>query len=613
MNTTSGRPQDPPTPRGVVRRILGLLTARERQRAALLLVMIMVMALFDMIGVAAIMPFLAVLADPGMIETSRPLAWMHARLGTPDPTVFLFWLGIGAMALILVGAAVRTLTEYAVNRFIQLRVHSIGSRLLAVYLRQPYEFHLSRHGGALQKTILSEVERVVSIVIWPALLMIANGAVLVALAGLLIVVDAGVALGVAGVLGLSYGIIYLTVRRRIGRVGRDSVEADRARFEAAGEALGGIKDIRLRGVEGFFLDRFAAPSERLARAQALSLTISNVPKYAVEAVAFCGLIALALVLMLRHGGAGSAALGAFLPLIGLYAFAGIRMLPAVQGLYRGATMITFGDAALDSALRDLDEGNRLPPPPAAPPAPLPLTDALVLDRVGYRYPEAARPGIADISLTLPSGSTLGVVGRTGAGKTTLIDVLLGLLPPSQGRILVDGAEVTSATRPAWAASIGYVPQEIFLLDASIAENIALGLDPARIDPARVERAARLARLEPMIAELPEGLATRIGERGVRLSGGQRQRIGIARALYSDPALLVFDEATSALDTATEREVMAAIAGLAGTKTIVMIAHRLSTVEACDSIVVLENGRLVGQGSFAELIATNPQFRAIAAA
>jgi len=598
---------------GALRRVIRLLTPRERRNGALLLGLIALMALFEMIGVAAIMPFLAVLADPGMIESNRPLAALHARLGAPDPTQFLLWLGLGAIGLILLGALLRTLTEFAMNRFIQLQVHSLGVRLLSVYLRQPYEFHITRHGGALQKTVLSEAERVVSSVIWPGLLLIANGAVLVAMAALLVSVDPVVAAAVAGVLGLTYGLIYLGVRSPIRRVGVDSVRADAARYEAAGEALAGIKDIRLRGVERFYLDRFARPSERLARAQAFTHTIANVPKYAVEAVAFCGLVALALALMLRHGGAGTAALGAFLPLIGLYAFAGVRMLPAVQGLYRGATMVSFGDAALDSVARDLSADTRLPPSPATPPAPLPLTRALVLDAVSYRYPGAPAPGLTEISLTIPAGSSLGVVGRTGAGKTTLIDLLLGLLTPSQGRLLVDGTEVTAARRAEWAASVGYVPQDIFLLDASIAENIALGLPHDQIDPARVARAARLAQLTPVLDALPEGLATRVGERGIKLSGGQRQRVGIARALYHDPALLVFDEATSALDSATEREVMAALNELAGTRTIVMIAHRLSTVEHCDAIAVMEGGCLVGLGSYGELIATSPQFRAIASA
>ena len=594
-------------------RVVRLFTPQEKRQSLGLLVLITVMAVFDTIGVAGVLPFLSVMANPGLIETSAPLAWLHAALGAPETTTFLLWLGFGAIGLLLLGGVMRTLTEFAINHFIYMRAHAFSARLLEIYLRQPYEFHLTRHTGELQKTILSEVSRVVGSMLWPGLMMLANGAVLVAIAVLLFLVEPRVALGVAVVLGLSYGLIYLAVRRRVHAVGEASVTSDRNRFEAAGEALSGIKDIRLRGVEGFYLERFTRPSERLARAHALANTLSFVPRYVIEAVAFCGLIGVAMAVMVTRGGAGSAAMAGILPLIGLYVVAGMRMLPAVQAVYRGATMISFSDAALESMARDLNDGARLPPPPTEAPVPLPLTRTLVLEGIGYRYPGASVAGLAGIDLTIPAGSTVGVVGRTGSGKTTLADVMLGLLPPSTGRLLVDGVQITPARSAAWQASVGYVPQEIFLLDAPISANIALGLPPERIDPERLARAARLARLEDVVAALPDGYATSVGERGVRLSGGQRQRIGIARALYNDPALMVFDEATSALDTATERELMEALASLAGTRTIVMIAHRLSTVRHCDIILVMDGGRLVGHGSYAELIDSSPHFRALAAA
>ncbi len=598
------------TPAGV-RLLLGLLTRREKRQAVGLIGMMLVMAIFDMIGIAAIMPFLAVLGDPGIIGEVPALAWLHRLAGQPEPTAFLVWLGLGAIALVLLSGLVRSLTELRIHHFTQMRVHSIGARLLEAYLRQPYEFHVMREGGALQKTILSEAEHVVRHAVFPSVVILSNGLVLVVVVGLLVAVDPVVAASAAALLVLSYGVIFLALRRAVRERGAASVIADQDRFHAVDEALQGVREIRLRGVEGVFLERFRIPSERRARTVAFSNAASNVPKYGVEAAAFAGLIALALVLMLRHGGAGSAALGTFLPLIGLYVFAGVRLLPAVQMLYRCFSTLSFADAALRNVVKDLQAGARLPAAPAEPVEPLPLKQALVLDAVGYRYPGAAAPGLDGIDVTIPAGSTIGVVGRTGAGKTTLIDLMLGLLPPTSGRLVVDGTEITPERLRAWQASVGYVPQDIFLMDASIARNIAFGRVEAEIDMDRVAAAARMARLETVIADLPEGYATRIGERGVRLSGGQRQRIGIARALYGDPGLLVFDEATSALDTATEREVMAALARLAGTRTIVMIAHRLSTVEACDRILVLDGGRLVAQGTHAELIASSPHFRAIA--
>ena len=542
---------------------------------------------------------------------SRRKPGLHAGLRSSTALSLALMLGAGALGLVLVGAAVRTVTELAINRFIQMRVHSFGVRLLETYLRQPYPFFLQRHSGDLQRAILSEAEKVVEAVYWPGMLLVANGTVLAVLVGLLVAIDPGVALGAAVVLGGAYATIYVAVRQRLRRIGAEGVAANTARFQATSEALGGIKGIRLQGAERQALERFAAPSETLARRIAASTTIAHVPKYAIEAIGFGGILALSLVLLARHGADG-AALGQVLPLIGLYAFAGYRLLPAVQAVYRGFTMLRFGDAGLASVEADLRLGREVPDLPAGPPpAALPLNTSLRLEGVSFAYPGGSGAGLHGIDLTVPAGARVGIVGRTGSGKTTLVDVILGLLMPVSGGVLVDGAPLTPDRLRGWQRAIGYVPQDIFLRDGTIAENIAFGVD---IDPARVERAARLAQLHDFVAnELPQGYATEVGERGVRLSGGQRQRIGIARALYHDPALLVFDEATSALDNETERQVMAAIAGLAGERTVLMIAHRLSTVRDCDMIVVLEGGRLAGLGRYDTLLADNDAFRRIAAA
>ena len=597
-----------------VSRALALLTPRERVRGLQVLALIVLMALFEALGVLAIMPFLAVLADPGMIESHALLARLHAAAGAPETARFLMLLGAGALGLVVVGAAVRTVTELAINRFIQTRVHSFGVRLLQTYLRQPYPFFLQRHSGDLQRAILSEAEKVVQAVYWPGMLLVANGTVLVVLVALLVAVDPLVALGATVVLGSAYLSIYLAVRQRLRRIGAEGVAANQARFQATTEALGGIKGVRLQGAERQVLDRFAAPSEALARRIAASTTISHVPKYAIEAIGFGGILALALVLLARHGADG-AALGQVLPLIGLYAFAGYRLLPAVQAVYRGFTMLRFGDAGLASVEADLRLGRDVPDLPAGPPpALLPLRQALRLERVSFAYPGGSGAGLHGIDLTVPAGARVGIVGRTGSGKTTLVDVILGLLTPDAGQVLVDGAALTPDRLRGWQRAIGYVPQDIFLRDGTIAENIAFGADPDDIDPAAIERAARLAQLHDFVTtELQRGYETRVGERGVRLSGGQRQRIGIARALYHDPTLLVFDEATSALDNETERLVMDAIAGLGGDRTVLMIAHRLSTVRDCDMILVLEGGRLAGLGRYEDLLADNDAFRRIAAA
>lgn len=591
---------------------LDLLTARERRQLWGLLALVVVMALLEMAGVASVTPFLAVLANPDLVETQPILRGLYDRLGFSNVGDFLFLLGFLAFTTLVTAAGVRMFGHYTLTRFAQLRRHSISTRLLEGYLGQPYEFFLSRHSGTLSKSILSEVDQVVNSVLQPAVMMLGHGVTLISISCLLIVVDPAMALGAGAVLGLSYLLVYGRVRGVLKQSGQRRAEANTARFEATSEALGGIKDIKLLGRERAYVERFSASSEMFAREIAKSSALSDVPRYAIEAIAFGGILLISILLLLRNGGEAGEALDNVLPLLGLFAFAGYRMMPAIQALYRGITQIGFGAAAVQALHDDLVRNRSDAHPLAdAPVAPLGLRQALRLESVSYRYPGEAVAGIDAITMELPALTTLGVVGGTGAGKTTLIDVILGLLVPQSGEIIADGQVLAKETLPAWRAGIGYVPQEIFLLDASIEANIAMGLAKEERDPKRIREAARMAQIDGFVDTLPDGFATRVGERGVRLSGGQRQRIGIARALYHNPDIIIFDEATSALDNATEAEVMAAIDGLSGQKTVILIAHRLTTVERCDRILVLDSGRVAGLGTYDELAAGNVAFQRIA--
>ncbi|WP_018864895.1 ABC transporter ATP-binding protein [Thioalkalivibrio sp. ARh3] len=588
---------------GVYRKTLQLLTPAEKRRGALVLGMVMVMAVLETAGVASIMPFLSVLGNPDLVNTNPVLNYLYTGLGFASVDQFIFALGAAAFALILFSAVFRTLTHYAMNRFIEMRRHSLGKRLLETYLRQPYAFFLNRHSGDMAKSILSEVDQLVLNVFRPGITMIAYLVVTIAIVALLIFVDPWLALGVAVVIGGVYGTIFVFVRGLLGRIGRDRSRANQERFTAAGEALGGIKDIKLLGREHAYLSRFDAPSKRQARHQATNQTISQVPKFLIEAIGFGGIIGLTLILLHTQGGTGTDALGEILPILGLYAFAGYRLLPAAQHIYAGLAKLRFGAAAVESVTEDLREREALAELHRQAPRPLVPHKRIELKGIDYTYPGGHRPALQSINLEIPVGSSVGIIGTTGSGKTTLVDVLLGLLRPTQGAILVDGQPVTEANLRAWQQSLGYVPQDIFLTDSTVAENIALGIPAGQIDHERVERCARMAQVHDFIVQdMPEQYATMVGERGVRLSGGQRQRIGIARALYHDPDVLVFDEATSALDTATERAVMEAIESLSRSKTIILIAHRLSTVRACDQVAHLERGSFASVGHFDELVA-----------
>jgi ABC-type multidrug transport system fused ATPase/permease subunit len=573
------------------RKALALLTPKEKRRGSLVLGMVVIMAVLETAGVASVMPFLAVLGDPEMVHTNAVLASAYNNLGYQSVEVFLFALGAAAFGLILFSALFRILTHYAMNRFIEMRRHSVSRRLLETYLRQPYEFFLDRHSGDMSKSILSEVDQLVRNVFRPGMQMVASSVVLLAIVLLLLLVDPVIALGVAGVVGGSYAAIFFAVRPILTRIGLERRRANKERFEAAGEALGGIKDIKLLGREHAYLQRFNGPSVRHASTEAANQTISQVPKFLIEAIGFGGIIVLSLVLMAIHGGSTGDGLGQVLPILGLYAFAGYRMLPAAQHIYSGMAKLRFGAAAIDGVYEDLHERAQLAKIHKRAPKPLQPQQQIALEHIHYTYPNANRPALQDIHLAIPVGSSLGIIGTSGAGKTTLVDVLLGLLRPAEGAITVDGQPVTAANLRAWQQSLGYVPQDIFLTDTTVAENIALGVPPEQIDQEQVEHCARMAQLHQFITEqMPQGYNTVVGERGVRLSGGQRQRIGIARALYHDPAVLVFDEATSALDNETEAAVMEAVDALSDEKTIIMIAHRLSTVRQCDQLVQLELGQ-----------------------
>lgn len=590
-----------------VRKILALLTPRERRRGALVMAMMVGLAFLETAGVASIMPFLAVLANPDSVETNTVLSTLYETFQFESVDDFLFWLGVGAFVLVLVGAAFRTLTMYALFRYTEMRRHSISCRLLETYLRQPYEFFLNRHSGDLAKSILSEVDQLVINVFKPALISIAYGIVALAIIALLIYMDPWLALIVGASIGGIYGVIFLSIRGLLSRIGDERVLANRERYETAGEALAGIKNIKVLGREHAYLSRFRRPSNRFASHQATKGVLSAVPKYAIEAVAFGGILALALYLMAATSGLGEA-----LPLLGLYAFAGYRLLPSAQRIYSGVTSIRFGLPSVDEVYKDLNERERLAEDHKEETERLTPQEKIRLDSVSFTYPGAEEPALSNLEMEIPVGTSVGLVGTTGAGKTTVIDVILGLLPVSEGRLMVDETTIGADNVRKWQRAIGYVPQEIFLSDTTVAENIAFGVPSEKIDLKAVERVAKMAQVHDFIVdELPTGYQTEVGEQGVRISGGQRQRIGIARALYHDPPALVFDEATSSLDAATESNLMEAINALQGDKTIIMIAHRLSTVAECDCIFLLKDGRIHARGSYHELLESELDFRRLA--
>lgn len=570
--------------------------------------MVLIMALLDVVGVASIMPFIAVLANPGVVGSDPRIAALYRYLGFSSPEYFLLFLGAAIFFLLLVSIGFKALTTWALLRYSHMREFSLGSRLVAGYLRQPYEWFLGRHSADLGKSVLSEVQEVVNGALIPLLQAVAQGAVVLALLLLLIAADPVLALGIGGVLGVGYGGIYLLLRRRIMRMGIERETANQNRFKTLADAFGGIKEVKVGGLEEVFICRYHEPAKRVARSITSAQLAKQMPRFMLEILAFGGMLLVVLYLMKTHGRLDQA-----MPVIALYALGSYKLLPALQQMYVHLATLRFARPALDKLHADL-ASIPVPREYRSVLMPVRVEVGISLKGITYRYPGSAGLALDGLDLHIPARSTVGLVGPTGSGKTTTADILLGLLKPSGGALEVDGQPIDAGNTQSWQRQLGYVPQQIFLIDDSIAANIAFGVVPEAVNLAAVERAARVANLHDFITnDLPNGYATRVGERGVRLSGGQRQRIGIARALYHAPRVLVLDEATSALDNLTEQAVMEAVNNLGHEITIIMIAHRLSTVRECDSIYVLDKGRLSARGSYDELLRSSDHFRRLAEA
>jgi ABC-type multidrug transport system fused ATPase/permease subunit len=590
-------------------KLLQIFTKSERKQAVYLLVMILIMALLDMLGVASIMPFIAVAANPELIETNVYLSRIYIYFGFSDRKSFLFILGLMAFILLVISMIFKALTTYAQLRFSVMREHFVAKRLMKNYLRQPYSWFLSRHSADLGKTILSEVGVVINGIMNPIMVLISQSAVAIAILGLLIVVDPMLSLTIGLVLGLAYGIIYKAIGGILERTGVKRLEANGKRFTAICEAFGAVKEVKVSGVEQAYVNRFSEPSLALARYATLAVALNILPRYLLEIIAFGGVLALMLFLMSQSGDFATA-----LPVITLYAFAGYRLMPALQQLFGALAELRFNGPSLDALHQELVEQNVgiTEDINFKTDHKLDLKQSIRLNNITYNYPNSKSTALKDISIEIPAKSIVGFVGKSGSGKTTVVDLILGLLKAENGTLEVDNNIITEDNIRSWQRSIGYVPQQIYLVDESISSNIAFGLDPKDIDQEAVKRACKIANLHDFVVnELPDGYATEVGERGVRLSGGQRQRIGIARALYGEPNVLIMDEATSALDSITEQAVMESVYNLDHKITIILIAHRLSTIKSCDKIYLIDNGELLSSGNYDELFVESEVFKNMA--
>lgn len=594
-----------------LRELYSLLSGQQRRRLMILQGMVVLMAFAELASVLAIGPFMAVVGDMGRLEGDGPLAVVFARSGMESPTAFLSLLGGLVLVVLLVSSLISIYTTWRLSLYSSQVGAELASRLYRHYLHQPWLFHAGVNTSRLMNKVAREVQRTTTRILHPLMQLNARVITVTVIVTALILYDPWVAITGVAIFGSAYLLLYKTVRRFLVANGRRISRAQASQFRLMNEGFGGIKDLLLLHRQASFTSQFETASRRVARGQGANQGLSDAPRYVIELVAFGAVILLVLHLLNHYQGD----LGAILPALSIYALAGFKLLPAFQKIYACVSRIRGNLAAYENLREDLmasrageadlaaGEGEEV--------APWVPRRTIALEGVVFDYPGDGETALNGLSLVIPVNAMVGLVGASGSGKSTTVDLLLGLVEPQSGRVIIDDVPLSRDTRRQWQGSVGYVPQQIYLADASILENVGFGLPRERIDEALVREALRLAQLEELIERLPEGVETRVGERGVRLSGGQRQRIGIARALYQQARVLVFDEATSALDGITERRVMDDIHRLAGQRTIVMIAHRLSTVKDCDVIYMLEAGRVVDAGTYEELASRNATFQMMA--
>jgi ATP-binding cassette, subfamily B, bacterial PglK len=578
------------TARELTRRIYSLAKPFGRKQIGMVFIFSIAQGIFQVLGVTSIFPFLALAADPGKFREARIGAYLLEKLPAISDQEMLLIAGVFALLMLFISNAVCLLSEVNRSHYARHYGHWLRVNLLRRIASRPYGDFLLKNSGVFLKKVTNDVTQYTIGVLLPALDCFARAITVVLLLVMLVAINPSVAIGAASI----FGMFYLAIFRILG-AGRRQIndgvkDANRGVVREAQQLLGGIKAIKVHQTEEYFLQAFSSHSEEQARLSAWLPVYSNGPRYLIEPLAFGGVVALVLFYAARGEDFTE-----LLPTLGVMALAGYRLLPAFQVLYAQATTLATTRHALDELFDEFSAvENRKDLEIRAnsfgflKPNAIQWGKEITLDHLSFQYPKSKEPVINQLCMVIPKNSAIGIIGTTGSGKSTLVDLILGLHAPTSGQILVDGIPLSRNNHRAWRAGIGYVPQEIFLIDDTLAANIALGVPAAEVDRDMLRQAASAAQMIDFIERSPQGWESRVGERGICLSGGQRQRIGLARALYHRPSFLILDEATSALDNETEAEVMSAIDALQGSVTLLIIAHRLSTLRNCRSIIDLSS-------------------------
>jgi ABC-type multidrug transport system fused ATPase/permease subunit len=573
----------------ILSKLWSILTSSEKASAVGLICLMLFSMLLEMLGIGIVVPALAAMS--GNVQSARHPAvdQFLARLGNPSEQQLVLGGLAVLLALYTFKAAFLLFVSWRQLNFVAALQNRVSQTLFTTYLTQPWTFHLQRNSAELVRNTND-----VNILANTCTVMLGSLAEMLVVVGVMALLLWFEPVGAIAVGCLMVGATLMLdrlTRVRLVRWGELAQHHGLLGWQHMFQGLNGAKDVKVLGCEQEFIDQFVRHRSGYVRFHTRQTFFGQIPRLWYELLAVAALCLLAAVMVWQGKTAQ-----AMIPTLGLFAAAAFRMLPSVNRLAHAMQSLRFSQATIDMIHSELN----LPRgEPHTDRDPLPFSGTIEVEGVSFRYPSAVVDSLSGLSLTIPHGSSVGIIGGSGAGKSTLVDIILGLLEPSNGRVTVDGTNIATNIR-GWQSRIGYVPQSIYLCDDSLRRNVAFGLTDDEIDDAAVRRALKSAQLEEFVSELPNSVDTLVGERGVRLSGGQRQRIGIARALYHDPAVLILDEATSALDTETETGVMDAVEALHGAKTLIIVAHRLTTVANCDVIYKVDRGRIVGRGTFAEV-------------